>query len=98
LALFQFDPDTRAIVLLGEIGAGDEEDAAEYIKTAIRKPVVAFVLARSIPLGQCMGHAGAVAERGRGYYASKTRALASAGVQVAENIGEIASILKRWQV
>jgi succinyl-CoA synthetase alpha subunit len=98
LALFQSDPDTRAIVLLGEIGGGDEEDAATYIKTAITKPVVAFVSGRSIPLGQSMGHAGAIAERGRGDYASRTRALASAGVQVAENIGEVATILKRWRV
>lgn len=98
LALFQSDPDTKAIVLLGEIGGGDEEDAAAFIRTAVSKPVAAFVSGRSVPIGRSMGHAGAIAERGRGDYGSKIRALSSAGVQVAGNIGEIVATLRRWRI
>ena len=96
IALFQDDPDTRAIVLLGEIGGSDEENAAAFIRdAAISKPMVAFVSGRSVPLGQSMGHAGAIAEHGRGDYQSKCAALAAAGVRVARNIGEIPALLKR---
>lgn len=94
LALFDADPETRAIVLLGEIGGGDEENAASFIESAISKPVVAFISGRSVPVGQSMGHANAIAGRGRGDHASKVRALISAGARVAGNIGEISSILK----
>ena len=94
LALFQADPDTKGIVLLGEIGGSDEENAATFIRdAAINKPMVAFISGRSVPLGQSMGHAGAIAERGRGDYQSKCAALAAAGVQVARNIGEIPALL-----
>lgn len=97
LGMFQADPDTKAIVLLGEIGGLEEEKAAEYIVSAVAKPVVAFVAGRSVPPGLAFGHAGAIIERGRGDYASKIRCLASAGVHIAENIGEIAIVLNRWQ-
>lgn len=98
LALFRTDRDTRAIVLLGEIGGSDEENAAAFLQDApIGKPVVAFVSGRSVPPGQSMGHAGAIAERGRGDYHSKCSALAAAGVHIAENIGEIPRLLERWQ-
>jgi succinyl-CoA synthetase alpha subunit len=94
LALFEADPETSAIVLLGEIGGADEENAAVFIKAHVAKPVVAFVSGRSVPAGQSMGHANAIAARGRGDHASKVRALISAGARVTENIGEISSILK----
>ena len=94
LALFDADPETKAIVLLGEIGGGDEENAASFIESSITKPVVAFISGRSVPVGQSMGHANAIAGRGRGDHASKVRALISAGAKVAGNIGEISSILK----
>jgi succinyl-CoA synthetase alpha subunit len=95
LTLFQSDPETQAIVLLGEIGGSDEENAAAFIRdTAITKPVVAFVSGRSVPPGQTMGHAGAIAERGRGDYQSKCSALVASGVHVAQNIGEIPRLLK----
>ena len=94
LALFEADPETQAIVLLGEIGGGDEENAATLIKNSITKPIVAFVSGRTAPSGQSMGHAGAIADRGRGDHATKVKALISAGAMVAENIGEIPSILK----
>ena len=93
LALFEADPETKAIVLLGEIGGSDEENAASFIKSAITKPVVAFISGRSVLVGQSMGHANAIAERGRGDHASKVKALASAGVQVVGNIGEIVATL-----
>jgi len=98
LALFEDDPDTRSIVLLGEIGGNDEELAAAFFRSAITKPVVAFVSGRSVPPGASMGHAGAIVEKGRGDYASKIRALAASGIRVADNIGEIASILGEWRV
>ena len=66
--------------------------------TAITKPVVAFVSGRSVPPGASMGHAGAIVERGRGDHASKVRALAASGIRVADNIGEITSILGEWRV
>lgn len=98
LTLFQADPDTSAIALLGEIGGCDEENAATFIRdAAIDKPVVAFVSGRSVPPGQSMGHAGAIVERGRGDYESKCSALAAAGVHIAENIGEIPRLLMRWR-
>lgn len=95
LALFRSDPETEAIVLLGEIGGRDEENAAAFIRdTVITKPVVAFISGRSVPPGQAMGHAGAIADLGRGDYHSKCRALAAAGVRIAQNIGEIPRLLK----
>lgn len=93
LDLFEADSETDAIVLLGEIGGGDEENAAAFIARSITKPVVAFISGRSVPLGQNMGHAGAIASRGRGDHATKVRALVSAGVKVARNIGDIPGML-----
>jgi succinyl-CoA synthetase alpha subunit len=99
LALFQADPDTRTIVLLGEIGGCDEENAATFIRGApIDKPVISFVSGRSVPSGQSMGHAGAIAQRGRSDYPSKCHALAAAGVHVAGNIGDIPRLLMHWQL
>jgi succinyl-CoA synthetase alpha subunit len=90
LALFAADPETRAIVMLGEIGGNDEENAAGWLhEHPIAKPVVGFIAGRSVPPGQAMGHAGAIAQRGRGDYAAKCNALAAAGVVLARNIGDI---------
>jgi succinyl-CoA synthetase alpha subunit len=94
LPLFEDDPGTDAIVLLGEIGGDDEERAARAIEGRIKKPVVAFIAGRSVPLGHSMGHAGAIARHGRGDYASKTAALRAAGVHIADNIGDVAQVLK----
>lgn len=94
LALFEADPETDAIVLLGEIGGRDEENAASFIARSITKPVVAFIAGRSVPVGQSMGHANAIADRRRGDHATKVRALVSAGVMVAQNIGDIPAMLK----
>ncbi len=94
LALFAEDRETRSIVLLGEIGGSDEEQAAAYLRSRpIDKQIVAFISGRSVPVGHSMGHAGAIAALGRGDYDSKRRALASAGVSIADTIGAIPHIL-----
>jgi succinyl-CoA synthetase alpha subunit len=97
LDAFQLDPQTRFVVLLGEIGGDDEEQAAEHLRVAPSKPVVAFISGRSVPLGQSLGHAGAIAEADRGDYHSKVTALESAGVRIAKNLGDIVLILEEWR-
>jgi succinyl-CoA synthetase alpha subunit len=84
LTLFQADPETRAIVLLGEIGGTDEEDAAAYIKAHVTKPVVSFIAGQSAPEGKRMGHAGAIISGGKGTAADKVAALTAAGVTVCK--------------
>jgi succinyl-CoA synthetase alpha subunit len=78
------DGETELIVLIGEIGGTAEEEAAEYIKNHISKPVIAYLAGRSAPPGKRMGHAGAIIERGKGTFQAKVDALKSAGVRVAE--------------
>ena len=85
LALFQDDPDTRAVILIGEIGGTAEEQAAEFIRNHMDKPVVAFVAGQTAPKGRRMGHAGAIIAGGRGTAADKIAAFAAAGVRVARN-------------
>ena len=89
LALFNADPDTRAIVLIGEIGGTAEEQAAEYVKKNVRKPVVAFVAGRTAPPGRRMGHAGAIIAGGTGTAKEKIAAFRRAGIKVAESPAEI---------
>ena len=83
LPLFEADPDTDAIVLVGEIGGTAEEDAAEYIRHRFTKPVVAYIAGRSAPAGKRMGHAGAIITRGKGTAETKVAALEAAGARVA---------------
>ncbi|MCI4317878.1 MAG: succinate--CoA ligase subunit alpha [Thermoplasmata archaeon] len=83
LPLFEADPETDVIVLVGEIGGSAEEDAAVFIRDHVRKPVVAYVAGRSAPPGKRMGHAGAIIARGKGTAESKLSALKSAGANVA---------------
>ena len=94
MALFERDPHTEAVVLLGEIGGDEEERAAAFIAKNMSKPVVAFVSGKSIPKGVSMGHAGAIAKEGEGDYQSKVSHLQSAGAIVARDIGGIAYALK----
>ncbi len=89
LALFQADHQTEAIVLVGEIGGTAEEEAAEYIRAHVRKPVAAYVAGRTAPKGRRMGHAGAVIAGGRGTAEQKIEALRSAGVVVADSPADI---------
>lgn len=93
LKLFEADPHTRAVVLCGEIGGSDEEDAAEYIKT-MKKPVVAFVSGRTAPPGKRMGHAGAIISGNTGTAQGKVAALQAAQVPVAETIFDIPPLVQ----
>ncbi len=94
LKLFETDPGTRAIVMCGEIGGSDEEDAAEYIKT-MSKPVVAFISGRTAPPGKRMGHAGAIISGNTGTAQGKVAALREANAPVADTIFEIPDLVKK---
>lgn len=89
LRLFEQDEETKAVVLIGEIGGNQEENAAEYIKKDFSKPVIAYIAGRTAPPGKRMGHAGAIISGNEGVYASKVEALREAGVQVAEVITDV---------
>lgn len=88
LRLFEADPKTKVVVMIGEIGGSDEEEAAEFIKT-MTKPVVGFISGRTAPPGKRMGHAGAIISGNTGTAESKVKALTAAGVPVCDTIGEI---------
>lgn len=94
LKLFQADPATKAVVLIGEIGGNDEERAAEFIASEVTKPVVAFVAGQTAPPGKRMGHAGAIIAGGTGTAAEKVAAFKKAGVPVARIPSEIPELVK----
>ncbi|HYI14652.1 MAG TPA: succinate--CoA ligase subunit alpha [Thermomicrobiales bacterium] len=94
LELFQNDPETEGIVLLGEIGGTDEDQAAAFIKEHVTKPVVGFIAGRTAPPGKRMGHAGAIISGGTGTAAEKIAALNAAGVEVADSPAKVADIMK----
>ena len=94
LDMFEHDPETEKIVLIGEIGGRAEIDAAEYIKSKMTKPVAAFIAGRSAPPGTRMGHAGAIVEGGEGSAEEKMSALREAGVRVADNPEQIPELLR----
>ena len=96
LRLFEADPATDIVVLIGEIGGSDEECAAEFIASHMTKPVVAFVAGRTAPPGKRMGHAGAIISRGRGTAEEKIRAFEGIRVPVARHPGEVAELVTRW--
>lgn len=95
LELFEKDPNTKAIVLIGEIGGTEEEHAAEYIKKHVSKPAVAFIGGRQAPPGKKMGHAGAIVSGGKGTAASKIKVLEEAGVGVARLLSEVPKLLNK---
>ena len=94
LEMFEHDPHTEKIVLIGEIGGSDEDKAAEFISSKMTKPVVSFIAGQTAPPGKRMGHAGAIIEGGAGSAADKVKALEAAGVKVAKHPEEIPSLLK----
>jgi len=94
LDLFEADPQTEKIVMIGEIGGTDEEQAAKFIASRLTKPVVSFIAGQSAPPGKRMGHAGAILEGGSGSAEEKVKALAEAGVKVAKHPEEIPQLLK----
>jgi succinyl-CoA synthetase alpha subunit len=93
LAMFESDPETQQVVMIGEIGGTDEEKAAEYIAARMTKRVTAFIAGQTAPPGKRMGHAGAIISGGKGTAADKIAALEAAGVRVAHHPGEIAEMV-----
>jgi len=94
LEMFEADPDTQGVVIIGEIGGEDEEQAAEYIKKSVSKPVVAFISGRTAPPGKRMGHAGAIISGGKGTAEAKVKAFQEAGVPVADRPDQIPELIK----
>ena len=92
--LFNADPDTHAIVMIGEIGGNAEETAAAYVKANVKKPVVGFVAGRTAPPGRRMGHAGAIVAGGSGKASDKIKAMQEAGITVCESPAEIGEKIK----
>ena len=95
LDMFQKDSDTEAILMMGEIGGTAEEEAAEFVKANVTKPVAAFIAGRTAPPGKRMGHAGAIISGGKGTAAEKIAALQDAGIEVAESPADMGEAVKR---
>ena len=95
LKLLNEDPETEAIILIGEIGGTAEEAAAEYVKQNVKKPVVGFIAGRTAPPGRRMGHAGAIISGGQGTAAEKMKALKAAGIHVVESPAAIGETVAR---
>jgi succinyl-CoA synthetase alpha subunit len=93
LSAFEDDPDTRAVIMIGEIGGSAEEEAAEFIRTKMSKPVVAYIAGVTAPPGKKMGHAGAIISGSKGTAAAKIEALEAAGARVARNAPEIGPLM-----
>ncbi|MBW1988671.1 MAG: succinate--CoA ligase subunit alpha [Deltaproteobacteria bacterium] len=92
---FNKDPDTQALVMVGEIGGNAEEDAAAFIQANVKKPVVGFVAGLTAPPGRRMGHAGAIISGSSGTAQAKVSAMKAAGIHVCENLGELGALCKK---
>ena len=95
LTLFNDDPQTEGIVMIGEIGGSAEEDGAAFIKANVKKPVVGFIAGTTAPPGKRMGHAGAIISGGKGTAEAKLEALRDAGVSIAETPSDIGSTMAK---
>jgi succinyl-CoA synthetase alpha subunit len=95
MKLFASDPETEAVILIGEIGGGEEEDAAAFIKASYKKPVVGFIAGATAPPGKRMGHAGAIISGGKGTAKDKIAALEAAGVHIASGPHELGKTVQR---
>jgi len=94
LRLFQDDPETTGIIMIGEIGGNAEEQAAEFVKQYVKKPVAGFIGGQTAPKGKRMGHAGAIISGGQGTAADKIKAFEAAGIRVAKSPAELGSTMK----
>ena len=94
LRLFNDDPETDAVIMIGEIGGGDEEIAAQWAKTHMRKPVVGFIAGVTAPAGKRMGHAGAIISGGKGTAQEKLAVMEACGIKVTKNPAEMGKLLK----
>ncbi len=95
LAMFEADPKTEAIMMMGEIGGTAEEEAAQFVKEHVTKPVAAFIAGRTAPPGKRMGHAGAIISGGKGTATEKVAALQDAGIEIADGPADMGAALKR---
>ena len=95
LEMFENDPQTKAVVMIGEIGGTDEQEAARFVKSSMTKPVVGFIAGRTAPPGKRMGHAGAIIAGGKGTAAEKSDALRAAGITVADSPAVLGETVER---
>ena len=95
MKLFNDDPDTDAVIMIGEIGGSDEEEAALWVKKNMKKPVVGFIAGVTAPPGKRMGHAGAIISGGKGTAQEKLEVMAGCGIKVTKNPAEMGRLLKK---